>query len=107
MENTLKKNKVSNKIKATCSRPRFCVFRSNAEIYAQIIAADGKVIASASSLKINEKDKTAAAKVVGETVAKNAIKNKITEVVFDRRGFRYHGRVAALADGARGAGLKF
>ena len=106
MEN-LKKSKISNKIKAVSSRPRLCVFKSNKEIYAQVIALDGKVMAAASSLKFEEKDSIKAATKVGENVAKDAIKNKVNEVVFDRRGLRYHGRVAALADGARAAGLKF
>lgn len=106
MEN-LKKSKISNKIKAVSSRPRLCVFKSNKEIYAQVISLDGQVLAAASSLKSEDKDNIKAATKVGENVAKDAIKNKVTEVVFDRRGLRYHGRVAALAEGARAAGLKF
>lgn len=83
------------------------VFRSNAEIYAQIVDANGKVLANASSLKISDKNPLAKAKAVGEEVATNALKNKVSEVVFDRRGLKYHGRVAALAEGARANGLKF
>ena len=100
-------NKVTNKIKAISNRPRLLVFRSNAEIYAQVVALDGKILASASSLKLTEKGKIEKARIVGENVAKDALKNKVTEVVFDRRGLKYHGRVSALADGARKAGLKF
>ncbi|MFA5157783.1 MAG: 50S ribosomal protein L18 [Patescibacteria group bacterium] len=99
--------KVTNKIKAISNRPRLLVFRSNAEIYAQVVAEDGKILASASSLKLKDVDKIEKAKIVGENVAKDALKNKVSEVVFDRRGLKYHGRVSALADGARKAGLKF
>jgi len=100
-------NKVTNKIKAISNRPRLLVFRSNAEIYAQIVGIDGKILASASSLKVKDAGKIEKAKIVGENIAKDALKNKVTEVVFDRRGLKYHGRVSALADGARKAGLKF
>ena len=91
--------------------PRLCVFRSAKNIYAQIIDDEnGVTLASASSLdkEFNQyggnKD---AAKLVGENVAKAAIAKGITDVVFDRGGYIYHGRVQALAEGAREAGLKF
>lgn len=100
-------NRTTRKIKAVSSRPRLLVFRSNKEIYAQVIATDGKILGNASSLKLTEKDNIVVAKSVGEAVAKSALQNKVSEVVFDRRGLKYHGRVAALAEGARNAGLKF
>lgn len=97
------------KISGTAERPRLTVFRSNAQIYAQVIDdLQGKTLASASSLKITDKvTKSEKAKMVGALVAKAAIAAGVNEVVFDRNGYLYHGRVAALAEGAREAGLKF
>jgi large subunit ribosomal protein L18 len=103
--------RVRSKISGTPERPRLCVFRSAKNIYAQIIDdVNGKTLVSASSL---EKDFTEyggnkdAAKKVGLLVAERALAQKIEAVVFDRGGFVYHGRVQALADGAREGGLKF
>ena len=103
--------RVRAKISGTASRPRLCVFRSLANIYAQVIDDTcGKTIVSASSV---EKDfgvyggNKEAAKKVGELVAKRAAEKGITEVVFDRGGYIYHGRVKELAEAAREAGLKF
>ena len=103
--------RVRNHISGTAQRPRLNVFRSIANIYAQVIDDDkGVTIVSASS---NEKGfdgyggNVAAAKAVGEAVAKKALEKGIKEVVFDRGGYVYHGRVAALAEAAREAGLKF
>lgn len=103
--------RVRAKIFGTPERPRLCVFRSAKHIYAQIIDdVNGKTLVSASTM---EKDFTAyggnadAAKKIGELVAKRALKAKIDTVVFDRGGFVYHGRVKALAEGAREGGLKF
>lgn len=103
--------RVRKKVFGTPERPRLSVYRSEKNIYAQIIDdINGKTLASASSL---EKDFSAkggnkeGAKLVGETVAKNAINSGITEVVFDRGGYIYHGRVQQLAEAAREAGLKF
>ena len=89
--------------------PRLSVFRSNTGIYAQIIDdKTGKTIVSASSLETKEKGKkTDVAYAVGKTVAERAAKAGITKVVFDRAGYRYHGRVKALADGAREGKLVF
>lgn len=100
---------IRSKVSGTAARPRLTVFRSNEQIYAQVIDdVEGKTLASASSLKITDKiTKTEKAKKVGALVAEAAIKAGISEVVFDRNGYLYHGRVAALADGAREAGLKF
>ena len=103
--------RVRSKISGTPECPRLCVFRSAKHIYAQVIDdVSGKTLVSASSL---EKDFGAyggnkdAAKKVGEMIAERALKAKIEDVVFDRGGFVYHGRVQALAEGAREGGLKF
>jgi len=110
-----KKARVRKKITGTASRPRFTVFRSSRHIYAQIIDdSQGKTLVSTSSLSkaLKEEVKGTASerdicKLVGKTAAKLALEKKITEVVFDRNGYLYHGRIKAVADGAREAGLKF
>jgi large subunit ribosomal protein L18 len=104
--------RIRKKISGTVDRPRLCVFRSNTQIYAQLIDdLNGKTILSASSLEEGIKDqkisKKEIAKLVGSSIAKKAIDNKISSVVFDRSGYRYHGRVKELATGARENGLKF
>ena len=96
----------------TSATPRLCVFRSNTEIYAQIIDDESRTtLASASSLdkdlKIKNGGNVEAAKVVGKSIAEKAKKAKITKVVFDRGGYLYHGRVKALAEAARENGLEF
>ncbi len=103
--------RVRAKVSGTASRPRLCVYRSLANIYAQVIDDTcGKTLVSASS---TERDFGAyggnkdAAKKVGELVAKRAVENGINEVVFDRGGYIFHGRVKELAEAAREAGLKF
>ena len=103
--------RVRGKISGTSERPRLNVFRSNANIYAQIIDdVNGVTLAAAAS---NEKDfegaagNKEAARKVGEAVAKAALAKGISEVVFDRSGYIYHGRVKELAEGAREGGLKF
>ena len=102
--------RIRNKINGTASCPRLCVFRSLKNIYAQVIDdVNGVTLVSASSLELKEtyggnKD---AAKEVGKLVAEKAIKAGIKEVVFDRSGYLYHGRVAELAAGAREGGLEF
>jgi len=91
-------------------KPRLCVFRSNSHIYAQLINdVNGKTIVAVKDIEIDskKKDKTALAKEVGSLLAKKAVEKKIQEIVFDRGGYRYHGRVKALAEGAREGGLKF
>ena len=100
---------IRNTVSGTAERPRLTVFRSNAQIYAQIIDdKQGKTLAAASSLSIKEKvtKKEQAAKV-GEMIAQKAQEVGISIVVFDRNGFLYHGRVKELADAARNGGLKF
>ena len=106
--------RVRGKVTGTATRPRLCVNRTNANIYAQVIDdVSGRTIAAASTVqddvlgKLKSSSNTEAAKVVGEAVGKLAMEAGITEVVFDRGGRLYHGRVKALADGARSAGLKF
>ena len=101
-------------VHGTPDRPRLSVFRSLAEIYAQVIDDEaGKTIVSASSVDAELRAKTAGlkkseqARLVGEAVAKRALEKGIKQVVFDRGGFRYIGRVKALADAAREAGLDF
>ncbi len=103
--------RVRNHVAGTAERPRLNVFRSLAHIYAQVIDDQkGMTLAAASSL---DKDfsgtggNIAAAKAVGAAIAKKALAKGITEVVFDRGGYIYHGRVAALAEAAREGGLKF
>ena len=107
----IRHERVRKKISGTADRPRLCVYRSNAHIYAQIIDdVAGVTLVSASTL---EKDfegigsNKAAARVVGKTIAERATAKGITEVVFDRGGYLYHGRVSELAEGAREGGLKF
>lgn len=103
--------RVRTKISGTTECPRLCVFRSNKGIYAQIIDDTvGKTLVSASTLDKEIKTKASnieAAKEVGELVAKRAVKAGIENVVFDRGGYIYHGKVKALAEAAREAGLKF
>jgi len=100
--------RVRKTVSGTESRPRLDVFRSNTNIYAQIIDdTKGVTLVSASSLKLDNGSNQAAASQVGKEIAKAALKKGISEVVFDRGGYIYHGRVKALAEAAREAGLKF
>lgn len=106
--------RIRNKISGTSLRPRLSVYRSTSEIYAQLIDDEnGVTLLSASTLDkeikplLNGKTKTEQAELVGEMIAKRALKNKIKAVVFDRGGYLYIGRVKALADAARNAGLEF
>jgi large subunit ribosomal protein L18 len=109
-----RKMRVRKKVRGTDARPRVCVFRSNKHIYAQIISDDqGKTLATVSTLskELAEATKNAkpieAAKRVGIALAKVCQEKNIRSVVFDRNGFLYHGRVKAVADGAREGGLEF
>jgi len=106
--------RVRNKISGTAERPRLNVFRSTSHIYAQIIDdVKGVTLASASTMSselkkdIEGKTKKEAAKIVGMAIGKKALAGGIEQVVFDRGGYIYMGRVEQLADGAREAGLKF
>ena len=109
----LKRHKrVRAKISGTAARPRLCVYRSNANILAQIIDdVAGVTLVSASThekeFEGNNGGNKAAAKWVGQKIGERAAAKGITEVVFDRGGYLYHGRVSELADGARESGLKF
>ncbi len=105
------KRRVAGAIITSAERPRLVVFRSNSEIYAQIVDITNKTICSAST---REKDisgiketKTAKASLVGKKIAEKAKANGIEKVVFDRNGFLYHGRVKSLAEAAREGGLQF
>jgi large subunit ribosomal protein L18 len=106
------KHHIRQRVAGTTERPRLSVFRSNAQIYAQIIDdIEGRTLASASSYEFNGRDKKGCnvdlAKQVGQKLAEKATASGITQVVFDRNGYLYHGKVKALADGAREGGLQF
>ncbi len=113
-DRVVRHKRVRKTLVGTTERPRLNVYRSLTNIYAQVIDdSKGVTLASASTLDkevaelIKGKTKTEAARIVGEVVAKRAMKKKIKEVVFDRGGYLYIGRVQAVADGARSAGLEF
>jgi large subunit ribosomal protein L18 len=106
--------RVRAKVEGTAARPRLCVFRSLDHIYAQIINDEkGETLVAASTLEpeiegeLKGKAKKARAELVGSLVAQRAISHGIEQVVFDRGGYQYHGRVKELAEGARRGGLKF
>ena len=109
-----RKYRIRNKISGSQERPRLTVFRSARHIYAQIVDdIQGATVAHASTLSrdlkgtLQSDDKIAAAKKVGALIAKICLEKKIDQVVFDRNGYLYHGRVKALAEAAREAGLQF
>jgi large subunit ribosomal protein L18 len=105
-----RKRRVRGKISGVAERPRLAVFRSNKGIYAQIVDDDaGRTLAAARSSEVEASglDKSAIAKKVGQLVAERAKEKGIASVVFDRSGYLYHGRVKALAEGAREGGLEF
>ena len=106
--------RVRRHVSGTLERPRLCVFRSLKHIRAQVIDdTSGHTLVAASTLdsgvrsQIDGKDKSAQAAVVGEVIAQRALEAGITRIVFDRGGYKYHGRVKSLADAARKAGLEF
>lgn len=106
--------RIRNKVKGTSLRPRLSVYRSTGEIYAQLIDdQNGVTLFSASTLDkevkplLAGKTKTEQAQIVGETIAKRALKGNVKQVVFDRGGYLYIGRIKALAESARSAGLEF
>jgi len=109
-----RKIRVRKKVRGSDQRPRVCVYRSNKHIYAQVISdSQGKTLAAVSSLsedlaeQLKKSKGVDAAKQVGVALAKACKEKNITRVVFDRNGFIYHGRVKAVADGAREGGLDF
>jgi len=101
--------RIRSRISGTKELPRLCFFSSNSHIYAQLINDEkGQVLAQAHDLKLKVKSgKISKAREVGKLIAKLGLEKKIEKVVFDRGGFKYHGVVKALADGAREGGLKF
>jgi large subunit ribosomal protein L18 len=106
--------RIRKKISGSTERPRLSVYRTATHIYAQVVVdSDGTTVAAASTLSrdlkttLAEDTKTDAAKKVGALIAKICLEKKIDKVVFDRNGYLYHGRVKALAEAAREAGLKF
>ena len=102
------KYRVRNKVFGTAERPRMSVFRSNKQIYVQVINdMEGKTLAAASSLGLEAMPKTEQAAKVGELIAAKAKEAGVSAVVFDRNGYLYHGRVKSLADAARKGGLNF
>ncbi len=102
------KKKIRVKIKGTEARPRLSVFRSNKFIYAQVIDdMTGRTLTQASDVKLKKGTKTERAKEVGKMIAEACQAIKVDQVVFDRNGFKYTGRIKLVADEARAAGLKF
>jgi large subunit ribosomal protein L18 len=111
---TVRHLRVRKRVKGTSEQPRLCIFRSLRTIYAQVIDdTQGHTLAAASSLESQQKDggspppKTDASAAVGKLIAERALAKGISQVVFDRGGYKYHGRVKALAEAAREGGLKF
>lgn len=109
----LRQARVRRKLRGTQERPRLCVFRSEKHIYVQVISDDsGRTLLAASTVapdvrgQVKKPGTVAAARAVGEIVGKRCVEQGITTAVFDRNGFHYHGRVRAVAEGAREAGLK-
>lgn len=102
------KKKIRSKVSGTSACPRLSVFRSNKFIYAQVIDdTTGKTLVQANDMKAGKGTKTKHAEEVGKMIAEACLKNNIKEVVFDRNGFKYTGRVKLVADAARASGLKF
>ncbi|RJP83499.1 MAG: 50S ribosomal protein L18 [Desulfobacteraceae bacterium] len=113
-ERLKKQRRIRNSIIGTGERPRLCVFRSSRHIYAQVIDdAKGQTIVAASTYEKEVKgqpkfeSKVAAAEFVGKLVAERALDKGVKKIVFDRNGFLYHGRIKAVSEGARKAGLEF
>lgn len=107
-----RKRRIRSRVEGSMERPRLSVFRSNKHLYVQIVDdVKGHTIVSASTLEEDLKDKVGGsldgAKTVGNLVAKRALAKSISQVVFDRSGYLYHGRIKAVADAAREGGLKF
>lgn len=104
-----RKRRISSKIRGTSIKPRVCVFRSLKSLYAQVIDDEnGKTLVSTGLREIKKtKNDISGAKEIGKLIAKKCLEKKISEAVFDRSGYKYHGKVKAVADGAREGGLKF
>lgn len=101
-----RKHRVNTAVLSSASLPRLIVNKSNLSTYAQIIDLEGKVIASADDRAIKKGTKTEKAMEVGKAIAKKAIEKGVNSVVFDRNGYRYHGRIKSVSMGANEAGLK-
>jgi len=102
-----RRSRIRSKIFGTAERPRLSIYRSNKYIYAQLVNDEqGKTLASASTLKLDNQSMPTVNQV-GQIIAQKALKLGIKTVVFDRGGYKYHGKVKAVADAAREAGLKF
>ena len=109
-----RKKRIRKKLVGTSKQPRLCVFRSAKHIYAQLIDdSQGQTLVAASSMEKTVRDvpesknKVTAANTVGKIIGERALKKGVKQVVFDRNGFLYHGRIKAVSEGAREAGLKF
>lgn len=103
-----RKKRIRSKAQGTLARPRLAVFRSLKELYAQVIDDNaGETLVSANIKEVKVKNTLEGAKILGTAVAKKCLDKKIETVVFDRSGYKYHGKVKALAEGAREGGLKF
>jgi len=109
----LRQTRVRRKVLGSAARPRLCVFRSEKHIYAQLISDDtGETLLASSTLvsdvrsKVKKTANVEAARVLGQLIGKRCLEKGITNAVFDRNGFLYHGRVRAVAEGAREAGLR-
>lgn len=107
-----RKSRIRSRIEGSVERPRLSVFRSNKHLYVQVVDdAKGHTLVAASTLEEDLKEKVGGsvegAKTLGNLIAKRALAKKITQVVFDRSGYLYHGRIKAVADAAREGGLKF
>jgi len=101
-----RKKRIRAKVSGTLKAPRLCVFRSLKNIYAQVINDESGVVLASAKLGEKAKNDLAGAKKVGMEIAKKCLEKKIEKVVFDRSGYKYHGKTKALADGAREGGLK-
>lgn len=102
------KTRIRGKVSGTAARPRMTVFRSNKQIYVQVVDDQvGKTLVAASSKGLEGGTKIEVAAKVGKAIAEKALAAGITEIVFDRNGYLFHGRVKSLADAAREGGLKF
>ncbi|MEX1061788.1 MAG: 50S ribosomal protein L18 [Patescibacteria group bacterium] len=107
-QNKRLKRRLHGKVMGTAKRPRLSVFRSAKNIFAQIVDDEkGLTLAAVADKGLTGENKTARARLAGQELAVKALKKKVKKVVFDRSGYAYHGRVKALADGAREGGLEF
>lgn len=103
-----RKLKIRNRVVGTMERPRLSVYRTNQHIYAQLVDdSNSQTLMATSDVKLEKGTKSEKAKLVGESLAKLAQSKKITKVVFDRNGFKFHGRIKELAQGAKDGGLIF